>query len=70
MAGIVGAIWPEFGKELKPLGTMFVNLIKMMITPIISARSSWASARCAAPHRSAASAACLGYFLTMSTMAG
>lgn len=31
----VGAIWPETGKSLKWLGTMFVNLIKMMISPII-----------------------------------
>ncbi|HEY7717140.1 MAG TPA: cation:dicarboxylase symporter family transporter, partial [Pedococcus sp.] len=36
VAGIaVGAIWPELGKELKPLGTLFVGLIKMMITPVI-----------------------------------
>lgn len=36
IAGIaVGALFPEFGKELKPLGTGFVSLIKMMITPII-----------------------------------
>jgi aerobic C4-dicarboxylate transport protein len=32
---IVGFIAPEFAKELKPLGTGFVNLIKMMISPII-----------------------------------
>ncbi|MFF3333817.1 cation:dicarboxylate symporter family transporter [Streptomyces sp. NPDC002888] len=31
----VGLIWPDFGVELKPLGTGFVNLIKMMISPII-----------------------------------
>ena len=31
----VGAIWPKVGVELKPLGTIFVNLIKMMISPII-----------------------------------
>jgi aerobic C4-dicarboxylate transport protein len=35
-AGIlIGLVWPEFGKELKPLGQGFVNLIKMMISPII-----------------------------------
>jgi aerobic C4-dicarboxylate transport protein len=35
LAGIaVGALWPEFGKDLKWLGTLFVNLIKMMIAPI------------------------------------
>ncbi|NRQ34651.1 cation:dicarboxylase symporter family transporter [Nonomuraea sp. NN258] len=31
----VGFIWPDVGKELKPLGTGFVALIKMMISPII-----------------------------------
>lgn len=35
-AGIaVGLIAPDFAVELKPLGTGFVNLIKMMISPII-----------------------------------
>ena len=32
---IVGFAFPEFGIKLKWLGTGFVNLIKMMITPII-----------------------------------
>jgi aerobic C4-dicarboxylate transport protein len=31
----VGFAAPDFAKELKPLGTGFVNLIKMMITPVI-----------------------------------
>lgn len=36
LAGIaVGFAAPEFGQSLKPLGTGFVNLIKMMISPII-----------------------------------
>ena len=36
VAGIVvGLAAPELGKALKPLGTGFVNLIKMMIAPII-----------------------------------
>ncbi|WP_405583638.1 cation:dicarboxylate symporter family transporter [Streptomyces sp. NBC_01190] len=30
-----GFLWPHFATELKPLGTGFVNLIKMMISPII-----------------------------------
>jgi aerobic C4-dicarboxylate transport protein len=35
-AGIlIGLVWPEVGKDLKPLGTAFINLIKMMIGPII-----------------------------------
>src|SRR6187401_180063 len=32
---VVGGIWPEAGKELKPLGDGFIKLIKMMIAPII-----------------------------------
>ena len=32
---IVGFVVPDFAKELKPLGAGFVNLIKMMISPII-----------------------------------
>jgi aerobic C4-dicarboxylate transport protein len=36
IAGIaVGILAPEVGKALKPLGTGFVNLIKMMISPVI-----------------------------------
>jgi aerobic C4-dicarboxylate transport protein len=31
----VGILFPEVGKDLKPLGTGFVNLIKMMISPVI-----------------------------------
>ncbi|MEJ3654451.1 cation:dicarboxylase symporter family transporter [Actinomycetes bacterium KLBMP 9759] len=32
---LVGFLFPDLGKGLKPLGTAFVNLIKMMISPII-----------------------------------
>ncbi|MCA2206264.1 cation:dicarboxylate symporter family transporter [Nocardia rosealba] len=36
LAGIlVGRLAPEFGQSLAPLGTLFVNLIKMMIAPVI-----------------------------------
>ncbi|MCG8918423.1 cation:dicarboxylase symporter family transporter [Actinokineospora sp. PR83] len=31
----VGFLFPDLGKALKPVGTGFVNLIKMMISPII-----------------------------------
>ncbi|SFP43464.1 cation:dicarboxylase symporter family transporter [Actinomadura madurae] len=31
----VGLVAPDFAQELKPVGTAFVNLIKMMISPII-----------------------------------
>ncbi|MBE8472707.1 cation:dicarboxylate symporter family transporter [Streptomyces justiciae] len=32
---VVGMVAPDFAVELKPIGTGFVNLIKMMISPII-----------------------------------
>lgn len=32
---VVGKLFPDFGKSLKPLGDGFVNLVKMMIAPII-----------------------------------
>lgn len=32
---LVGALWPAFGKELKPLGDGFIRLIKMLIAPVV-----------------------------------
>ncbi|HWA60256.1 MAG TPA: dicarboxylate/amino acid:cation symporter [Caulobacteraceae bacterium] len=32
---LVGALWPDVGQQLKPLGDGFVKLIKMLIAPII-----------------------------------
>ena len=32
---VVGLVAPDFGKALAPVGTAFVNLIKMMISPVI-----------------------------------
>src|SRR3712207_1864570 len=32
---VVGLAAPDVGRELKPLGTAFVNLVKMLIAPII-----------------------------------
>ena len=32
---VIGYVWPDFGKSLKPLGDGFVKLVKMMIAPII-----------------------------------
>lgn len=32
---LVGALWPEAGKSLKPLGEAFIKLVKMLIAPII-----------------------------------
>jgi aerobic C4-dicarboxylate transport protein len=71
VAGVaVGAIWPEVGKELKPLGTLFVGLIKMMISPVIFCTIvlGIGSVRKAAQVGRVGGLA-LGYFLTMSTVA-
>ncbi|MGV9824141.1 C4-dicarboxylate transporter DctA [Gordonia sp. NPDC003429] len=36
VAGItVGALWPDFGADMKPLADGFIKLIKMLIAPII-----------------------------------
>ncbi|MEU5912063.1 cation:dicarboxylase symporter family transporter [Micromonospora sp. NPDC047527] len=71
LAGIVvGLVAPEFGKELKPIGTGFVNLIKMMISPVIFCTIvlGVGSVRQAAKVGKVGGLA-LGYFLTMSTVA-
>jgi aerobic C4-dicarboxylate transport protein len=70
-AGIaVGLLWPGFAKELKPLGDGFVNLIKMMISPIIFCTIvlGVGSIRQAAKVGRVGGLA-LGYFLVMSTVA-
>ena len=61
---------PDFGKELKPLGTGFVNLIKMMIAPVIFCTIvlGIGSVRKAAQVGKVGGLA-LGYFLVMSTVA-
>ena len=66
----IGLIWPELGKELKPLGTAFVNLIKMMISPIIFCTivlGVGAVSKAAKVGRVGTLA--IGYFLVMSTVA-
>ncbi|AGM09758.1 C4-dicarboxylate transporter DctA [Amycolatopsis keratiniphila] len=66
----VGILLPEVGKELKPLGTGFVNLIKMMISPIIFctiALGVGSVAKAAKVGRVGGLA--IGYFLIMSTVA-
>ena len=67
---IVGFAFPEFGIKLKWLGTGFVSLIKMMITPIIFCTIvlGIGSVRRAAQVGKVGGLA-LGYFLTMSTFA-
>ena len=66
----VGFLFPEFGKELRPLGTGFVNLIKMMIAPVIFCTIvlGVGSIRRAAQVGKVGGLA-LGYFLIMSTVA-
>ncbi|MFE7948694.1 cation:dicarboxylate symporter family transporter [Streptomyces sp. NPDC057426] len=66
----VGFVAPDFAVELKPLGTGFVNLIKMMISPIIFCTIvlGVGSVRKAAKVGAVGGLA-LGYFLVMSTVA-
>ncbi|WP_030924940.1 cation:dicarboxylate symporter family transporter [Streptosporangium amethystogenes] len=71
VAGVtVGLIAPDLGKELKPLGTAFVALIKMMISPIIFCTIvlGVGSVTKAAKVGKVGGLA-LGYFLAMSTVA-
>ncbi|MEU9961680.1 cation:dicarboxylase symporter family transporter [Streptomyces sp. NPDC050982] len=70
-AGIaVGLIAPDFAVELKPIGTGFVNLIKMMISPIIFCTIvlGIGSVRKAAKVGAVGGIA-LGYFVVMSFVA-
>lgn len=66
----VGFAAPDFAKELKPLGTGFVNLIKMMISPIIFCTIvlGVGSVRKAAKVGKVGGLA-LGYFMAMSVVA-
>ncbi|MGW0966391.1 cation:dicarboxylate symporter family transporter [Streptomyces sp. NPDC002516] len=66
----VGLIAPDFAVELKPIGTGFVNLIKMMISPIIFCTIvlGIGSVRKAA-RVGAVGGIALGYFLVMSLVA-
>jgi aerobic C4-dicarboxylate transport protein len=71
IAGIaVGLIWPSVGVALRPLGTGFVNLIKMLISPVIFCTIvlGVGSIRQAAKVGKVGGLA-LGYFLVMSTVA-
>ncbi|WP_280340027.1 cation:dicarboxylate symporter family transporter [Nocardia neocaledoniensis] len=71
LAGIlVGRVAPEFGQSLAPLGTLFVNLIKMMIAPVIFCTIvlGIGSVRAAATVGKVGGLA-IAYFLVMSTVA-
>ncbi|MGV0772689.1 cation:dicarboxylate symporter family transporter [Mycobacterium syngnathidarum] len=67
---VVGLVAPEVGKSVGVLGTMFVNLIKMMISPIIFCTIvlGIGSVRKAATVGKVGGLA-FGYFLAMSTIA-
>ena len=67
---LVGFLFPEFGKDLKPLGDGFVNLIKMMISPVIFCTIvlGVGSIRKAAQVGKVGGLA-LAYFISMSTIA-
>ncbi|WP_067183938.1 cation:dicarboxylate symporter family transporter [Microtetraspora niveoalba] len=71
LAGItVGLLAPELGKELKPLGTAFVGLIKMMISPIIFCTIVLGVGSVAQAARvGKVGGLAVGYFLVMSTVA-
>src|SRR3954465_15886162 len=66
----VGLLFPDFAVELRPIGTGFVDLITMMISPIIFCTIvlGVGSVRQAAKVGKVGGLA-LGYFLVMSTVA-
>ncbi len=70
-AGIlVGLVWPAVGVELKPIGTGFINLIKMMISPIIFCTIVLGvGAVSKAAKVGKVGTLAIGYFLVMSTVA-
>jgi aerobic C4-dicarboxylate transport protein len=67
---LVGWLWPEWGRSLKPLGDGFIRLVKMIITPVIFLTVVTGIAGMAdlkAFGRVGAKA--MAYFLTLSTLA-
>ena len=67
---MVGLVAPEAGKELKPLGTGFVDLIRMMIQPVIFCTIVLGVGSVASAARvGKVGGLALGYFLSMSTVA-
>ncbi len=67
---IVGLIFPDFAVQLKPLGTGFVALIKMMIAPVIFCTLVMGVGSVAkASQVGRVGGLALGYFVTMSFVA-
>jgi aerobic C4-dicarboxylate transport protein len=67
---MVGLVAPDFAVSLKPIGTAFVALIKMMISPVIFCTIVLGVGSVAsAAHVGKVGGLALGYFLVMSTVA-
>jgi aerobic C4-dicarboxylate transport protein len=71
VAGImVGAIFPDFGASLKPLGDAFINLVKMIIAPVIFLTVATGLGGMSQVNKiGSVFGKALGYFLTVSTFA-
>ncbi|WP_341392526.1 cation:dicarboxylate symporter family transporter [Arthrobacter sp. G119Y2] len=70
LGATLGLVQPEFAKELKPIGTAFIGLIKMMIAPVIFCTivlGIGSIAKAATVGKVGGLA--LGYFILMSTFA-
>jgi len=67
---LVGVLAPDFAKQLKPIGTGFVDLIRMMIQPVIFCTIVLGVGSVAnAAKVGKVGGLALGYFITMSTFA-
>ena len=67
---LVGLVAPAFGKAVQPLGTAFIALIKMMISPIIFCTIVLGIGKIRkAAQVGKVGAIALGYFVAMSTIA-
>ena len=67
---VVGLVAPAFGKAVQPLGTAFIALIKMMISPIIFCTIVLGIGKIRkAAQVGKVGAIALGYFVAMSTIA-
>lgn len=67
---LVGALWPDFGASLKPLGDAFIKLVKMIIAPVIFCTVVTGIAGMESLERvGRVGLKALGYFLVFSTLA-
>jgi len=67
---LIGWLWPEWGRALKPLGDGFIKLVKMIITPVIFLTVVTGIAGMADVRTfGRVGARALAYFLTLSTLA-